>query len=64
MIVAVPFFLAVTFPEEDTTATAELLEDQVRVLFSAFEGLTVALSVTEEPTSSFFDLRLDVTETG
>ena len=31
---------------------------QVTVLFSAFEGLTVAFNVTKEPTSSFFALKL------
>lgn len=44
VIVAVPAFLAVTVPPEDTIATDVLLEDQVTFLLVAFEGDTVALS--------------------
>ena len=51
VMVAVPAAMPVTVPPEVTVATEVLLLDQVTVLFSAFEGLTVAERVSEAPTS-------------
>ena len=45
VIVAVPFFLAVIFPAEDTATTLDLLDFHVTVLFVAFAGATVAFNV-------------------
>ena len=51
VIVAVPEETALTVPSELTLATELLEEDQVKVLFVAFEGRTVALSVFDSPTA-------------
>ena len=48
-IVAVPAFFAVTTPLEETVATVVLFEDHVTFLFDAFEGATVATSVSVSP---------------
>ena len=52
VIVAVPAAFAVTRPEEDTVATAVLPDDHVTFLFVAFDGATVAVSVSVSPTVS------------
>ena len=66
VIVALPAAFAVTTPEVETVATDVLLEDQVTVLFVAFEGDTVAVRVCVSPTvidsDDLFKLTL-VTET-
>ena len=49
VIVAVPGDFAVTTPEEETAAIEVLFDDQVTDLSVAFEGLTVAVSVSESP---------------
>lgn len=46
MIVAVPAATAVTFPAVETVATLVLLLLQVTFLFVAFDGVTVAVSVS------------------
>ena len=56
VIVAVPAFLAVTTPEEETVATVVLLEDQVTSLFVALEGVIVALSVCVWPSVNVKDV--------
>jgi hypothetical protein len=50
VIVALPMVFPVTTPLELTVATAALLLDHVTVLFAAFDGATVALSVSVAPT--------------
>ena len=57
VIVAVPFAIPFTSPDEDTVATNELLLAQVTFLFVAFSGRMVGFSVAVLPTlSSRFDL--------
>lgn len=48
VIVAVPAAIGVTVPELFTVATLVLLEVHVTVLFVAFDGVTVAVSVSLE----------------
>ena len=50
MIVQVPPFMPVTTPEEETLATEVSLEDHLSVLFVAFDGETVPVSVKLFPT--------------
>ena len=56
VIVALPAFLPVTTPSEETVATLVLLDDQVRDLFVASEGYTFAVSVEESPTLNVKDV--------
>jgi len=49
VIVAVPAFLAVTSPSEDTVATEVLFDDHVTSLLDALEGLTVAVNHVVSP---------------
>ena len=49
VIVADPIPTGVTTPEEFTVATKELEDDHVVVLIAAFEGVTVAVRVCDEP---------------
>jgi len=62
VITAVPGATALTTPVVAlTVATADLLVDQVIVLFVAFVGLTVAVSVKLVPTMADFVVALRVT---
>jgi hypothetical protein len=51
VIVAVPAELPVTTPTELTIATTVLLLDHLTALLVAFDGATIAVSVSEEPAS-------------
>ena len=61
LMVAVPSDLPVTVPL-DTVATAVLLDDHVTVGSVAFEGATVAVSLTDEPTFTEAEVLSRVTE--
>ena len=52
VIVAVPCDTPVTTPEDETVATALLLDDHLTDVLLAFEGRTVALRVDFSSTSS------------
>lgn len=43
-MIPVPFSTAVINPELDTVAIRDIAEDQVTVLFDAFDGTTVAIA--------------------
>ena len=50
LIFAVPGATAVTLPDESTVATPELFDDHINARFVAFEGVTVAVKISLEPT--------------
>ena len=52
VIVALPSFLAVTTPDDETVATLVLLELHVTDLSVAFDGVTVEVIVLVSPTSN------------
>ena len=62
VIVALPTAFAVTLPFWSTVATLVLLDDQLRVLFVALVGCTVAVSVSELPLLIVADVWLSVME--
>jgi hypothetical protein len=61
VIVALPGVLAVTTPEDETVATAVLLEDQVTDLSVALKGVTVAVSVSVFPSVKVKDVLFRLT---
>lgn len=56
VIVAVPTFLAVTSPSEDTVTTEVLLDDHVTLLLVALDGLTLAVNSDVSPSFSVIEV--------
>lgn len=63
VIVVVPAALAVTKPELDTVAAAALLDVKV-TLWSALEGVTVALILYVSPTVKVLEVSVTLTPVG
>jgi hypothetical protein len=61
VIDALPGVFAVTTPEEETVATAVLLDDQITDLSVALEGVTVAVSVSVFPSVKVNDVLFRLT---